>query len=33
MNVNAYLNFDGRCREAFGFYERCLGGTMAAMSA
>ena len=25
MNVSAYLHFDGRCREAFGFYERCLG--------
>jgi PhnB protein len=33
MNVNAYLNFDGRCREAFEFYERCLGARLvAAMS-
>lgn len=24
--LNAYLNFDGNCAEAFGFYERCLGG-------
>ena len=23
---NAYLNFNGRCAEAFRFYERCFGG-------
>jgi len=26
MKINAYLSFDGRCREAFEFYERALGG-------
>lgn len=26
MQVNPYLNFDGRCEEAFKFYEQCLGG-------
>ncbi|HEY9132242.1 MAG TPA: VOC family protein [Dyella sp.] len=26
MDVTAYLMFDGRCEEAFQFYERCLGG-------
>jgi PhnB protein len=26
MRVNPYLNFDGRCDEAFAFYEKCLGG-------
>lgn len=31
MNVNAYLFFDGRCREAFEFYEQCLGGRIEAM--
>ena len=31
MNVNAYLFFDGRCREAFELYERCLGGRIEAM--
>jgi PhnB protein len=25
-NVNPYLMFDGRCREAFEFYEKLLGG-------
>jgi PhnB protein len=25
MKINAYLSFDGRCREAFEFYERVLG--------
>jgi PhnB protein len=24
--LNAYLNFNGNCAEAFRFYERCLGG-------
>lgn len=24
--MQAYLNFDGRCAEAFAFYARCLGG-------
>lgn len=26
MQINAYLFFDGRCAEAFQFYERVLGG-------
>ncbi len=25
MRVNAYLNFDGRCEEAIGFYMKALG--------
>ncbi len=31
MHVTAYLNFDGRCEEAFRFYERCLGGKIEVM--
>ena len=31
MQVNAYLMFDGRCEEAFRFYERALGGKIVAM--
>ena len=31
MPVNAYLEFDGRCEEAFRFYERTLGGKIEAM--
>jgi PhnB protein len=26
MRLNPHLNFDGRCEEAFKFYEKCLGG-------
>ena len=26
MQINAYLNYDGQCREAFQLYERVLGG-------
>ena len=26
MKLNPYLSFDGRCREAFEFYEKSLGG-------
>jgi PhnB protein len=26
MRLNAYLHIDGRCEEAFRFYERCFGG-------
>ncbi len=26
MNLNPYLSFDGRCDEAFRFYQSCLGG-------
>ena len=29
MKINPYLAFDGRCREAFEFYARTLGGTIA----
>jgi len=29
MKLNPYLAFDGRCREAFQFYERVLGGKIA----
>lgn len=31
MQMNAYLNFDGRCEEAFQFYARCFGGTIESM--
>lgn len=26
--INAYLNFNGRCREALTFYKECLGGEL-----
>jgi len=26
MRLNPHMNFDGRCEEAFKFYEKCLGG-------
>jgi PhnB protein len=29
MKLNPYLAFDGRCREAFAFYEKALGGKIA----
>lgn len=31
MKLNPYLFFDGRCEEAFRFYEQCLGGKIQAM--
>ncbi|MFN7980900.1 MAG: VOC family protein [Vicinamibacterales bacterium] len=31
MQINPYLSFDGRCRDAFQFYEKALGGTIAFM--
>ncbi|TFH88567.1 VOC family protein [Billgrantia azerbaijanica] len=31
MLLNAYLIFDGDCRAAFAFYQRCLGGEIVAM--
>ena len=31
MKINAYLNFDGQCAEAFRFYEQVLGGTITFM--
>lgn len=31
MNLHTYLNFDGDCRQAFEFYEQCLGGAIMAM--
>ena len=26
--INAYLNFNGKCREAMTFYQQCLGGEL-----
>lgn len=26
--INAFLNFNGRCREAMTFYQECLGGEL-----
>lgn len=31
MRVNPYLMFDGRCEEAFRFYEKCLPGKIVMM--
>jgi len=31
MQINAYLLFNGRCEEAFKFYEKCLGGKIEVM--
>ena len=31
MQVNIYLNFDGRCREAMTFYQSVLGGDLTDM--
>jgi PhnB protein len=31
MKLSPYLNFNGRCAEAFKFYERVLGGTIVTM--
>ena len=31
MELNPYLNFDGRCEAAFKFYEKCLGGKIEMM--
>jgi len=31
MQVNAYLNFNGQCAEAFKFYEQVLGGKIESM--
>jgi PhnB protein len=31
MHLNPYLTFDGRCEEAFRFYEKLLGGKITAM--
>jgi PhnB protein len=31
MRLNPYLNFDGRCEEAFRFYEKLLGGKIEAL--
>jgi len=28
MTVNAYLNFNGNCKEAFDYYQKVLGGTI-----
>ena len=32
MNVNPYVSFDGRCAEAFKFYEAILGGKIVFMT-
>jgi PhnB protein len=29
--INAYLNFDGNCREAMSFYQRCFGAELQVM--
>ena len=31
MKLSPHLSFDGTCREAFGFYQRVLGGTIITM--
>jgi PhnB protein len=31
MQLNPYLNFNGECKDAFKFYEQCLGGKIVAM--
>jgi PhnB protein len=31
MELNTHLTFNGQCEEAFGFYERCLGGKIVTM--
>lgn len=31
MQLSPYLNFNGQCKEAFEFYERCLGGKIVTM--
>jgi len=28
LSINAYLNFNGNCREAMNFYKECLGGKL-----
>ena len=32
MRINPYLNFDGKCEEAFRFYETLLGGKIESIS-
>jgi PhnB protein len=29
MQLNPYLHYNGRCEEAFNFYQKCLGGKIA----
>ncbi len=31
MQINAYLNFDGNCRQAFEFYAKAIGGKIEIM--
>jgi PhnB protein len=31
MNANAYLNFPGKCEEAFNFYAKCLNAQIVAL--
>lgn len=28
MRINSYLTFNGNCREAMNFYQKCLGGQL-----
>ena len=28
IQINAYLTFNGNCREAMTFYQKCLGGEL-----
>jgi len=32
MHIHPYLTFDGRCREAFSFYQKVLGGKLEIMT-
>jgi PhnB protein len=32
MKIVPYLNFNGQCKEAFEFYEQCLGGKIIGMT-
>jgi PhnB protein len=32
MQINPHLNFDGRCEDAFKFYEKALGGKIEVLS-
>lgn len=31
MQLNPYLSFNGQCKEAFNFYQKCLGGKIQSM--
>ena len=32
QNINAYIGFNGKCREAMGFYRQCFGGELSVMT-